>query len=72
MGLRHRLPPHHREDSTKHLIKIATGMLATLVALILGLLISSAKATYDSETTEIMQSGVQIIALNRTLLSYGP
>ena len=43
MRLRHRLPPHHQEDATRDLIKIATGMLATLVALILGLLVSSAK-----------------------------
>jgi hypothetical protein len=72
MRLRHRLPPHHREDSTKALIKIATGMLATLVALILGLLVSSAKDTFDTATNEIMQSGAQIVALDRTLVHYGP
>ena len=72
MRLRHRLPPHHREDSTKALIKIATGMLATLVALILGLLVSSAKDTFDAATNEIMQSSAQIVALDRTLVRYGP
>jgi hypothetical protein len=70
--LRHRLPPHHEEDATRELLKIATGMLATLVALILGLLVSSAKGTFDTATAEITQSGAQIITLNRTLVSYGP
>ena len=72
MRLRHRLPPHHQEDATRDLIKIATGMLATLVALILGLLVSSAKTTFDTATAEITQSGAQIITLNRTLVNYGP
>ena len=72
MRLRHRLPPHHQEDATKDLIKIATGMMATLVALILGLLVSSAKTTFDTATAEVTQSGAQIIALDRTLRNYGP
>ena len=72
MRLRHRLPPHHEEDATRDLIKIATGMMATLVALILGLLVSSAKTTFDTATAEVTQSGAQIIALDRTLRNYGP
>ncbi|MGA8391525.1 MAG: hypothetical protein WB775_05250 [Burkholderiaceae bacterium] len=72
LRLRHRLPPHHEEEGTRDLIKIATGMLATLVALILGLLVSSAKGTFDTATAEITQSGAQIITLNRTLANYGP
>lgn len=70
--LRHRLPPHHEEETTRDLLKIAIGMLATLVALILGLLVTSAKGTFDTATAEITQSGAQIITLNRTLASYGP
>lgn len=70
--LRHRLPPHHEEEGTRDLLKIATGMLATLVALILGLLVSSAKGTFDTATSELTQSGAQIITLNRTLANYGP
>jgi len=70
--LRHRLPPHHEEGATRELLKIATGMLATLVALILGLLVSSAKGTFDTAAAEITQIGAQIIMLNRTLANYGP
>lgn len=72
VGLRHRLPPHHEQKDTRDLLKVATGMLATLVALILGLLVSSAKDTLDTATAEISRSGAQIIALNRMLVNYGP
>lgn len=72
LWLRARLPAHHEEDATRDLIKTATGMLATLVALILGLLVSSAKGTFDTAAAELNQSGAQIIHLNRTLVDYGP
>jgi len=72
MSLRHRLPPHHEDDATRDLIKIATGMMATLVALILGLLVNSAKTTFDTATAEVTQSGAQIITLDRMLRNFGP
>ncbi len=72
IAFRHRLPPHHEDEATRDVIKIATGMLATLVALILGLLVSSAKTTFDTATTELTQSGAQVITINRLLVSYGP
>ena len=68
----HRLPPAREEEAKRDLIKIATGMLATLVALILGLLVARQKGTFDTATAEITQSGAQIITLNRTLANYGP
>lgn len=72
LWLRPRLPVHHEEAETRDLIKTATGMLATLVALILGLLVSSAKGTFDTASSELTQSGAHIINLNRTLVDYGP
>jgi hypothetical protein len=72
VGFRHHLPSHHEEKDTQELLKVATGMLATLVALILGLLVSSAKDTLDKATASISRSGAQIITLNRMLVNYGP
>jgi hypothetical protein len=72
VGFRHHLPSHHQEKDTRELLKVATGMLATLIALILGLLVSSAKDTLDKATAEISRSGAQIITLNRMLENYGP
>jgi hypothetical protein len=47
-------------------------MIATLSALILGLLVSSAKGTFDTMNTEIMQSAAKLIYLDRVLADYGP
>ena len=47
-------------------------MIATLAALVLGLLISSAKSSFDAVDTAITQSGAKIILLDRALANYGP
>jgi hypothetical protein len=41
------LPPHHIKDDSKDIVKLMVGLLATLSALVLGLLISSAKGSFD-------------------------
>ena len=52
---------------------MASGMIATLVALVIGLLVSSSKATYDQASGEVTQIGARIILLNpSTLERYGP
>jgi hypothetical protein len=53
-------------------MKTAVGMMATLVALIIGLLVSSAKSSFDTTNASIVQSGAKIILLDRTLSAYGP
>ncbi len=69
--LRRFLPNHHEHDETRDITKTAAGLLATLVALVVGLLVSSAKITFDSTNTSITQQGAKIIALDRTLSRYG-
>jgi len=51
---------------------VGIGLIATLTALVLGLLVSSAKSSFDTMNAEIMQSGTKLIMLDRTLLHYGP
>ena len=53
-------------------MKVVTGLIATLAALVLGLLISSAKNTFDAVDTAVTQSGAKIILLDRALANYGP
>jgi hypothetical protein len=53
-------------------VKVVTGLIATLAALVLGLLISSAKNSFDAVDTAITQSGAKIILLDRALANYGP
>lgn len=66
------LPEHHLRDHSRDTVKVVTGLIATLAALVLGLLISSAKTTFDGVDTAITQSGAKVILLDRALENYGP
>ncbi len=70
--LRNVLPGHHLRDDSKDAVKTGVAMIATLAALVLGLLISSGKNTLDSMNTTFTQSGANIIMLDRVLKFYGP
>ncbi len=47
-------------------------MIATLSALVLGLLVGSAKNTFDTAEAEMTQGSAKIILLDRLLADYGP
>lgn len=70
--LREKLPLHHLSDDSIGVVKLATGLIATLAALVLGLLISSAKSTYDTASRELVQNAAMVIQLDRVLARYGP
>ena len=69
--LKSMLPAHHLEVSSKDAIKIGAGLIATLTALVLGLLVSSAKSTYDSMNDQIKQFSATIVVLDHALAQYG-
>jgi protein-S-isoprenylcysteine O-methyltransferase Ste14 len=66
------LPEEHLRDKSKDTVKVVTGMIATLAALVLGLLISSANTSFDAVDTAITQSAARVILLDRALANYGP
>lgn len=66
------LPAHHLSEASRDTVKIGAGMLATLTALVLGLLVSSAKSSFDAMNTAIASGGAKIIMLDRILANYGP
>lgn len=70
--LRNKLPAHHLRDDSKEVIKVGTGFIATLTALVLGLLVSSGKNSFDAVDSGIVQSGAKVMVLDRILLQYGP
>jgi hypothetical protein len=72
MFMRSVLPEHHVNEDSKYIFKLGMGLLATLAALVLGLLIASAKSSYDVKEDEIKQGAARIILLDRTLRHYGP
>jgi hypothetical protein len=66
------LPQSHLESDSKDTVKLGAGMLATLTALVLGLLVSSAKSSFDAMNAGIAQAGAKIILLDHVLADYGP
>jgi hypothetical protein len=70
--LRKALPDRHLNDHSKDVIRLGTGLIATMTALVLGLLITSAKGTYDSARGEVREMSANIIFLDRLLEQYGP
>jgi hypothetical protein len=70
--LRSFLPEHHLSEASTGVVKLGIGLIATLAALVLGLLIASAKASFDRTNDEFTQTAAKVILLDRTLAHYGP
>lgn len=66
------LPEHHLSGDSKETVKIGMGLVATMSALVLGLLVSSAKAFYDTQSAELTQLSADVVLLDRMLAHYGP
>jgi hypothetical protein len=67
-----RLPPHHLSKQTKDTIKLGMGMIATLSGLVLGLLVATAKGSFDTTDSEVKQTVSKFVVLDRVLARYGP
>jgi hypothetical protein len=70
--LRRLLPEHHLSADTKDTVKLAMGLVATMSALLLGLLVSSAKGSYDTARGQVIQMAAKLAFLDRVLTTYGP
>jgi hypothetical protein len=66
------LPEQHLRDASKDTVKVVAGMIATLAALVLGLLVSSAKSSFDGTNTAVIENGAKAVLLDRALAAYGP
>jgi hypothetical protein len=72
VSLRRVLPAEHMSEQARNIVTIAIGLIATLSALVLGLLVASAKTSFDARNDEIKQSAARLVVLDRTLRQYGP
>ncbi len=70
--IRRALPEHHLSADSKEAIKLGTGLIGTMGALVLGLMVSSAKSSYDAQKAELTQMAAKIILLDRGLAHFGP
>lgn len=71
-ALRQALPEHHLQEESKDAVKLCAGLIATLTALVLGLLIASAKSSYDAVNNGLVQSSAKVVGVDRTMAQYGP
>lgn len=72
MALGRRLPEAHLGSDSKEVVKVAMGLVATMAALVLGLLIASAKGSFDTQESEFKEVAANVLLLDRVLAGYGP
>jgi hypothetical protein len=69
--LRAVLPKHHLAEESKDIARVAIGFLVTMCALVMGLLIATAKTSFDTRSKEVLQAATKIVLLDRNLRQYG-
>ena len=70
--LRRTLPRHHLNEHAKDVVRLGVGLIATIAALVLGLLIGAAKGSFDTQSTQVKQITANLILLDSVLAQYGP
>src|SRR5215467_897169 len=70
--VRRYIPQDHLSADSRDAVKLAMGLVATMTALVLGLLVSSAKEGYDTKRNEVIQMAAKVAFLDRVLTVYGP
>lgn len=66
------LPDKHASSESRDVVRLGMGLVATTVALVLGLLVASAKSFYDTQNNEVTQLAADMVLLDRMLAHYGP
>jgi hypothetical protein len=72
LSLRSVLPARHLQEDSLGMVRLCTGVIATLAALVLGLLVASAKTNYDRVNDQVTQAAAAVVLLDRTLAQFGP
>src|SRR5262249_2647128 len=72
MLLRKKVPEAHLREDAKDVVRLGAGLIGTIAALVLGLLIASAKTSFDTQVSEVKQLTADVILLDELLTHYGP
>ena len=72
MSVQRALPERHLSADSKDVVKLGIALIATMSALVLSLLIASAKSAFDTRSNQLVQASADIILLDRSLARYGP
>jgi hypothetical protein len=72
MRVRSSLPADLLDDASRDVVKLVMALVATMAALVLGLLVASANTAHDRQTERLREFSADIMLLDRTLALYGP
>ena len=70
--LRRTLPKHHVNEHAKDVVRLGAGLIATIAALVLGLLIAAAKGSFDTQSTHLKHITADLILLDNIMAHSGP
>ena len=66
------LPAEHLSSDSKDVVKLGIALIATMSALVLSLLVASAKSAFDTRSNQLTEASADMIMLDRALARYGP
>jgi hypothetical protein len=66
-----KLPIWHRDDGTRDVVRLCAGIFVVMTSLLLGLMLNSAKNTFESVDKNVHAYATELILLDRTLRQYG-
>lgn len=72
IALRTALPEHHLSPDSKSVVTMGMGVVGTMAALVLGLLVASAQGSYETQRNELTELSAKVILLDQILAHYGP
>jgi Protein of unknown function (DUF4239) len=72
MAIRSGMPEQYKDEHTSNIVKTAMGLIGTLSALVLGLVVATAKSSYDDKAGQTRQLTAKVIQLDSLLSAYGP
>jgi hypothetical protein len=72
MASRRALPEEHLGTDGKEVVRLSTALISTMAAMVLGMLISSAKSSYDARKNDVAEMASEVVNIDRLLGKYGP
>ena len=70
--VRARLPAAHLSKESQDVIRLGMGLVATMTALLLGLVTAAAKGSFDSQDAAVRNAAAGLLTMDRMLARYGP
>ena len=69
--LRYKLPDSHLSGDSKDVIRLATALIGTMAAVVVALLFSSTRSTYEATNSQVARLTAGVVELDQLLTEYG-